>query len=157
MVAVISGSFIDPKTSIKLTFKVGRVYYISAKEVITTEVPHYFIVVAKCDDDNGYMVLSTTKLETLTTHYKHLGAKEETIASLSPGITNGLTKDSYMDCNSPILFKAKYLEEKLRVGELEVKGYLQWDEYHQLKEKIRKSRFVSLAIKSLLDDDYCPE
>lgn len=147
-------SHINSKTCIQLNFQVGRVIYISAKEIIETDDPHYFIVVAKCDRDNGYLLVSTTQKETITKYFKSAGIKDNTIATLSPNSTNGLKDYSYFNCNKIIPIDAKFLESKLDEGMLEPTGYLNAEEYLYIKGVIEKSDIVEPVIKKLLSDDY---
>ncbi|SIT20925.1 hypothetical protein SAMN05421786_10925 [Chryseobacterium ureilyticum] len=118
---------IPPKYVISTTLKVGCIYKMSAPERIETSVPHYFLVVAKHDDDN-FMLLSTTKIMTKYNHYNGK-ANLDTIANILPNNTNGLTESSFFDCNQSYVITVSELEEKAKNGKLSPKGNLTKEEF----------------------------
>ncbi len=80
------------------TLCIGTIYKFSAPELIDINIPHYFIVVA-IEDDNNYMVVCTTQLDNKIKYFDNLGLDFNGLVYIKPDNTNGLTKDSYVNCN----------------------------------------------------------
>ena len=142
---------LTPEIVIITTLRVGVVYKITAPELITTEQPHYFVVVAISDSDN-YMLLSTSQLQSKIKYLTKRGYDLDTLAYISPNKQNGLTKDSYFNCNDSFTITKRQLIEKVRQGNLLVAGKLSLDEYNKLVYSMNLS-YVNDIPKFLLKYD----
>lgn len=129
---------LPPDFVITSTLEVGVVYKIVAPELIPTEVPHYFIVVAISGSDN-YMLLSTTQLHSKIDHFNKRGINLETLAYLEANDLNGLTEDSYFNCNDRYTITKQQLIEKVNQGKLSITGKITFEEYEKLVYSINLS------------------
>lgn len=123
---------------IKATLKVGVVYKIVAPEFISTDVPHYFVVVAICEDDN-YLLLSTTQLDKKIDYLNKRGIDLNTLAYIQPNKGNGLTDKSYFNCNDYHVISRSKLVAKVDEGKLHPKGNINAEEYEKLVDAIKIS------------------
>lgn len=126
------------KYIINSTLKVGVVYKLVAPELITTDVPHYFVVVA-INDDNNYMLLSTTQYEKKIEHLSRRQFDLDTLVQLVPSENNGFECDSYFNCNDYYSICKNSLEKKVLDKQLEIKGNVTREEYLLLVDGIKLS------------------
>lgn len=148
-----SNKAIDSETALKLTFKVGAIYYISAPELIETTDSHYFAVVAKTGS-KGYLLVSTTQLHTLVKYFDHTGMDKDLISMVSPDDVNCLKKNSYFNCNKVLEVNDKYLLSKMNDGHLHPIGNLKKVDYVKLRDRIIRSPLVEKIIKKLLPEEH---
>jgi|GEM_PF-981605 len=143
---------VDSPYRINSTFKIGTIYRISAPELIEVEVPHYFIVIAKSSSNEGFLVVTTSKLDTLINHFQKARISNETISMIRPSDENNLTKDSYINCNTLHKVDECFLINKMKKNKLTIHGYLTNAEIIQIKNAISKSKLVERKIKKLIED-----
>jgi hypothetical protein len=129
---------LPPEYVITATLKVGVVYKISAPELISTTEPHYFVVVAICGSDN-YMLLSTTQLDNKINYLKKRGYHLDTLAYLQPTEDNGLTADSYFNCNDKFTITKQQLIDKVNQDKLSISGNISSSEYDKILYSISLS------------------
>ncbi len=129
---------LPPNFVIENTLQVGVVYKLAAPELIETDKPHYFVVVATDDMDN-YLVVCTSQLENKLRYLKRAGLDERTLAYLAPNDVNGLTKDTYLNCNEYFIVSRQKLVRKLTEGHLDFTGNVSSDEYEEIKYSIIES------------------
>lgn len=129
---------LPPDFVITSTLKVGVVYKIIAPELISTDVPHYFIVVAISGSDN-YMLLSTTQLHNKINYLIKRGINLETLAYIQANDDNGLTDDSYFNCNDKYTITKQQLIEKVKQEKLSITGNITSEEYEKLVYSINLS------------------
>lgn len=120
------------------SLKVGTVYKLTAPELITTEIPHYFVIVAINNEEN-FMLLSTTQYQNKINYLQKRNIDLDTLVSLSPNEDNGLTQNSYFDCNHYYTITKEKLVEKANKGELNITGNINQYEYDVLKGGISLS------------------
>lgn len=130
---------IPSKFVISSTLKVGAIYKMVAPEFINTEIPHFFVVVAINEDDN-FMLVSTTQLDKRITYFNKVGHNLNSLAYIEPTETNGLTKNSYFDCNQYYTITKDKLEQKVTKDFLKPKGHLNQEEYQKLITSIHTSK-----------------
>jgi len=133
---------------INSTLKVGIVYKFKAPELITTTVPHYFIVVG-IEDETNYLCLCTTQLQKKLNHISHTGHDPNTIAYISPNNNNGLTSDTYINCNDYFTISKEELVNKVSNGGFSISGTLSKSEYEVITTSIDLS-YVNDIPKHLL-------
>ncbi len=127
-----------PEFVLSKSLKVGVVYKMKAPELIETSIWHYFVVVAQCDDDS-YLIVSTTQLENRMEYLNKRGYDLDTLAYISPNSDNGLTKDSYFDCNSYHTLSKDNLISKIEESELCIEGQFSEEEYSKIIDAIKLS------------------
>lgn len=126
---------LPPDFVITSTLKVGVVYKMVAPELISTDEAHYFIIVA-ISGSNNYMLLSTTQLHSKIEYLKKRGYDLNTLAHLKPTEVNGLTSDSYFNCNDSYTITRDQLIEKVKQGNLSISGNITLEEYNKLTYSI---------------------
>lgn len=130
------------------TLKVGVVYKMVAPELITTEEPHYFVVVA-ISGSNNYMLISTTQYQNRLSYIQKKGYDEDTLRRIEPNEDNGLTKDSFFDCNKNYIITKESLIQKVRDGKLNFVGNFSLQEYQDLVSSIELSEVNDIPKKIL--------
>jgi len=127
-----------PEFVLAKSLKIGVVYKMRAPELIETSIWHYFVVVAQCDDDS-YLIVSTTKFQNRMDYLKKRGYDLDTLAYISPNSDNGLTEDSYFDCNSYHTLSKNKLISKIEESELRIEGQFSEEEYNKIIKAIKLS------------------
>lgn len=112
-----------------------------ASERIETTEAHYFVVVAQ-QDENNFMLLSTTQIMSKFNYYK---GKEDlnTLTNISPTNSNGLKKESYFDCNQKYEITVSELIQKAENGKLIPIGNLSKEEFDRI--------LYSMSLSNTLD------
>ena len=128
-----------PEFTITTTLKVGVVYKLTAPELIETNIPHYFIVVAIEEDDN-YLCMCTSQEGSTINYFYKSGKDLDTLANIEPSSTNGLTKRTYVDCNRYFILTKTELVDKCEKGRLKLAGDLDIEEYELIRYSIRQSK-----------------
>ena len=128
----------SPENVISSTLSIGAVYKLTAPELISTTTPHYFIVVAIENDDN-YLVLCTTQLNSKLNYLQRNGLDTNTLVYLVPSTDNGLTDDTYINCNDYYHISKSSLISKVQSGMLSITGKVFEDEYYQIASAIKLS------------------
>jgi hypothetical protein len=126
---------LPPDFVISSTLKVGVVYKIKAPELINTKEPHFFVVVAINNDEN-FLIISTTQLQNKIDYLTKRGLDLNTLAYIQPKGSNGLTKDSYFNCNDYFTLSKQELVEKVKEDKLTIAGNFNEDEYNLLLNSI---------------------
>jgi hypothetical protein len=126
---------LEPSFVIESTLQVGAVYKMEASELIDTSVPHYFVVVGIIENEN-YLVLSTTQLNKRLAHFEKKGYDLNTLAYIAPNEENGLTENSYFNCNEYYTITKGKLIEKVKDGILKTEGRFSEEEYQLIVDAI---------------------
>lgn len=130
--------YISPEYVISSTLSIGAVYKLTAPELISTTIPHYFIVVAIENDDN-YLVLCTTQLNSKLNYFQRNGLDLNTLVYLVPSTDNGLTNNTYVNCNDYYHISKSSLISKVQSDILSVTGKVSEDEYNLIASAIKLS------------------
>ena len=136
-------SLISANNVIQITLKVGVVYKFDAPELINTTVPHYFIVVA-IENENNYMVLCTTQLDSKQAYFAKKGYDFNTLAFILPTETNGLKVKTYVNCNDYHTISKEELIKKVESKNFKLTGHLSREEYDKIKFAIDLSHVNDL-------------
>lgn len=129
---------LSPQFIIDSTLKVGVIYKFNAKELIDTVVPHHFIVIA-IENENNYLAVCTTQLNAKLEYFKKKGLDVNTLAHISPNLTNGLDRDTYVNCNDYHTISQNQLIEKIITKEFQLTGDLSSEEYEKIVKAIKLS------------------
>ncbi|MBS4059650.1 MAG: hypothetical protein KG029_04570 [Bacteroidetes bacterium] len=133
---------------INSTLKLGVIYKIVAPEFINIEIPHYYIVVA-IEDEHNYLCVCTTQLDKKINYFENSGLHLDSLVYIEPNGSNGLTNDTYVDCNQYFSATKRKLYEKVGQGVLNVTGNLSEEEYNRLLDGIYKSDINDIPKKLL--------
>ena len=140
------------ETYIDTTLKIGSVYKFSAPEHIDTSIPHYFIVVA-IDEDDNHMVLCTTQREKKEDYFRKMGFELTSLVYIKNDSSNGLTEDTWVNCNDTYVISRVDLIEKKSKGILEWVGEVSYNHYDQIRTGISCSFVNDLPIELLTHPD----
>jgi len=128
-------SIFPPEQLISITLKVGAIYRITAPELIETEIPHYFIVIA-IEEELIYLSLCTTKEGTIKNYLIKRGYDLNSMINLQPNSDNRLTKITYINCNYSHIVRKQDLINKSSNNKLSFTGRLSETEYQQITKAI---------------------
>jgi len=133
---------------VEKTLRIGAVYKMEAPELISTSIPHYFIIVARDCDDN-FLVLCSASKEARVHHIEVMGYDYSTLIFIKPDKKNGLSKDTYVNCNDYYPFSKQSLIKKCNEGLLIHTGDISFNHYDQIRTGIHNS-FVNDLPSALL-------
>lgn len=128
-----------PDYYINTTLEVGAVFKFPAKDLIDTDVPHYFIVVA-IDEDDNYLVTCTSNKDGKINHFYYSNLDYSGLVYIKPSPENGLTDDTYVNCNDYHLIKKNVMIQKYKDGVLGRKGVVSYSHYDQIRRGIIESK-----------------
>ncbi|NDI99329.1 hypothetical protein GWA97_09610 [Flavobacterium sp. LaA7.5] len=129
---------LTPEFILNTTLKVGVIYKFNASDIINTSVPHHFIVIA-IENENNYLAVCTTQLDAKIEYFKKRGLDLNTLAYITPNSSNGLDKDTYVNCNDYHIITREKLIEKITTREFQSTGDLSSEEYDKIVAAIRLS------------------
>jgi hypothetical protein len=146
---------ITPEQIIGSTLMEGCVYYIRAPELIETNVHHYFLVLA-IDGSDNFIMMSTTKIDRLERHIQRNDYDYKTVVHIAPNGSvdgNGLTEDSYFNCNEYHTITREELINKVKTDKLKPKGRFSKHEYTTIIEGISHSNTMDIPSSYFKYDD----
>jgi hypothetical protein len=129
--------YIPPDKFIEGTLRIGTVYKFEAPELIETNVPHYFVVVA-IDEEEIHMVKGTSQKETKQNYFERMGLDFGGLVCIKPDSRNGFKLDTYFDCNDNFPVTKEDLIKKANNG-LSCEGIISYNHYDQLRIGIKNS------------------
>lgn len=124
--------------TIDSTLSIGVIYKFEAPDLIDTDIPHFFIVVAVDAPDN-YLVLCTTQLENKTKYFDKRKLDYSSLVYIKPDSLNKFKKDTYVNCNDYYTITTPVLKNKLESGSLSYIGNISLNHYLQIKNGIIQS------------------
>lgn len=140
---------IPPDVAIDGLIQKGSVYYFTNDKFASTE-PHYHIVLNKdpLNDEIILLAVSSSQIENV----KRINRNNppETIVEISHSEYSEFSKDSIIDCNSPIISDKSELRNKYQIGKLKLKGIMDSDLVDSLINGVLNSRTVVNSIKNIL-------
>lgn len=138
---------------LKLTMKVGAVYYFSAPGLIKTNQPHYFIVLHVSNADIITACYTTTKVEKRFKYIQLNKLPESTLVCILPDDQNGLKKASYVDCNTQVhQFAVTYFKSKYKTSGIKPCGLISAESINQIINGIIESPVIEEEIKDLFKE-----
>jgi hypothetical protein len=143
MIAIPSQTYIDS------TLRIGSVYKLSAPEHIDTTIPHYFVVVA-IDEDDNHLVLCTTQREKKEEYFKNAGYDLTSLVYIRNDTDNGLTEETWVNCNDTYPISRADLIRKRDEGILIWVGQISYNHYDQLRTGIKSSYINDLPHELLI-------
>ncbi len=127
---------------------IGSVFLITAPELINTDLPHYFIVVAY-DSEEVHFVECTTNRARLEDLFESKGFDFSGLIHMPPNRGNGLPQNSYVNCNDNYTISIDSLVEKRESNDLRWIGEISYNHYDQIRYGINDSNINDLP-KSFL-------
>lgn len=125
-----------------------KIYLFSSSQ-ISSNVPHYFIVVIKTEHD-FILVCCTSQFQKRTAFIEKAGLPSSTLVWIQPNAENELKKDTFIDCNSTIVHSIQDFKQKYEDGKLIYKGIISDASFDQIIIGLKDSPLVENSIKQLL-------
>jgi hypothetical protein len=130
---------ITPEEYVRGNLEVGSIAFIEDEELIETDYPHPFVVAA-IDDEDIFLVNSTTQRETKERYFENLGLDFVTLVHIAPSPERtGLTRSSYFDCNEYHPVTVWDLISLRTSGKFSWLGKLSYSEYEKIRTGIIQS------------------
>lgn len=124
--------------------------YKFSSEALNTDEPHYFLIV-EIEGKLFHMVVCTSQFEKKKKYLAYAGIDESTLVWVKPGGDNGLTKDSFVNCNTVFShYTIDDLETKLLAGALTFEGHISDSEYYQVMNGIINSPTVDKGVITIV-------
>ncbi|MEL7123514.1 MAG: hypothetical protein AAFO07_28980 [Bacteroidota bacterium] len=127
-----------------------KVYYFSS-EKLNTNVPHYFICVAKADNELLILVCCTSQFEKRSRFIEINNFPTSTLVWINPDDENGLELDSYVDCNGYFDYTLEEFRKLYQEDLLEYKGEISENHFEQIKIGLIESPTVEAFIKEIIE------
>ncbi len=134
------------------TLVVGRIYRISAPELIETKTPHFFIVVA-IDGNDIYLVKGTSQKEMKEALYERNGFDLVSLVCVKDDGKNQLKTETYINCHDYYYVTRDQLIKKVDDSKLDLFGEISYDQFCQIRTGIEKSPINDLPISLLVHPD----
>jgi hypothetical protein len=128
---------------------VKKVYYFSSPK-LSTSVPHYFICVLKGSSNTVILVCCTSDREDKRKKRIEKLGLHTTLIWIKPDNSNGLTKDTFVDCNSFFEYSIDDFKTMYENDLLEYKGEISETHYEQIINGLLDSPTIPTEIKELL-------
>jgi len=126
-----------------------KVYYFSSAK-LNTSVPHYFICVLKGSSNTVILVCCTSDREDKRKKRIEKLGLHTTLIWIKPDSSNGLTKDTFVDCNSFFEYSIDDFKAMYEKDVLEYKGEISEMHYEQIINGLLDSPTIPIRIKELL-------
>jgi hypothetical protein len=124
--------------------------YLFASPQISSELPHYFICIKRCDGGLLYMSCCTSQYEKKVRFIESRSLPFETLVYIRPTNEVPFNKETYINCNDVLLFSIEDLKNEVTNGELHFKGKISDNHYQQILKGIHASPLVEEEIKMLI-------
>lgn len=112
-------------------------------------IPKHFHICLKIHEEIVYLLCCTTQEQTIDNYIRLNGLDWKTKVFIAPSAFNGLTKDTFLNCNS---IKSSDFEELVKLyekGGISFSGEVTTDEFNTIKVGILSSAVVEPYIKKL--------
>lgn len=139
---------IDPETELKILIRKGSVFYFS-EESFTKSYPHYFIVLNNDPVKDGDIFMVAAKSFNFKDIYRFENSNfsRETFVDISEKESRCFNRITLFDCNLIIIKDIKILIEKLKIGKLKNKGYIEEEILKRICTGVVCSPIVENGIK----------
>lgn len=126
-----------------------KVYYFSSAK-LNTPVPHYFICVLKSINDTIISVCCTSDRDGKRQKLIEKKGLHSTLVWIKPDINNGLTKETFVDCNSFFEYSIDDFKAMYKKDLLEYRGEITEAHYEQVVNGLLDSPTIPSELKELL-------
>ena len=110
--------------------------------------PHYYVLLDKGTEILLFSVC-TSKLDTILNYVKRRNLNYDTIVFIENEPDNPFSKNTYINCNSPVSIPVEDFKKMFNEGKIKYKDQLDDDHFEQIINGILKSRLVERKIKKL--------
>jgi len=128
----------------------GKIYYFKSNKLVSTNQPHYFIVIANPSDELIIFVCCTSQFDKRARFIELNNIPLSTLVWLKPNDENGLKKDSYIDCNSFFKYSKAELIQMYNQNQIEFIGYISDSKLKEIHQGILDSPLIVNEIKGLI-------
>lgn len=144
---------LTPEQLIALTLKPCAVYKYEDKEALSTDVPHFFILINNNPLNEPILLLTcvSSKVEKTKLRAAKRGQSLDTLVELSKEFHEFLEHDSIVDCNFIIVKNKEQLIEKCRTGSFKIEKEIDVKCLDELQRAFLRSRRHPKAIKRIID------
>lgn len=142
---------VPPDVRIKVTIQTGAVYYFASSQ-ITSEEPHYCVVLNNTPngDDSIVLAVASSQVDKRKAFVISRNLPQDTLVEVLPSESPIFTKHTVFDCNSVIQEPMEVLIEKLSCGELKIKSQLPDSILQNILTGVQSSPMVEKRIKKML-------
>ena len=126
-----------------------KVYYFSSTQ-LDTSIPLYFICIIKAENDKLILVCCTSDREGKRKKLAEKRGWYSTLVYVVPNADNGLTKDTFVDCNNVFTYSIDDFANMYNDNLLEFKGEISDIPYEQIMNGMLDSPLIEEDIKELI-------
>jgi hypothetical protein len=126
-----------------------KVYYFSSTK-LNTDKPHYFICVLKSEQNTLILVCGTSDRQDKRKKRIEMLGLHSTLVWITPNETNGLVKDTFVDCNTYFEYSVADFKTMYEQDILEYKGEISEGHYEQIIGGLLDSPTIPEDLKQLL-------
>lgn len=138
------------ENDLKVALVNGSILYFSCLELNTPE-PHYFVLVAVNDAGIYHLTCATSQLATIQRLINKNKFPEATFVWCpASDNTTPFTLDSFLNCNEYFEFWLYELWQLYQAGDLQLRGVLPDDYYHQVIHGYHTSDMIEEEVKEIL-------
>ena len=135
-----------PKSFFLNTAKEKDIFYFSTDKISSTK-KHYFICIKKSAKEILLFTCCTTQKEKREQYFKLKNYSLRTLVYINPTKENGLTEDTWVDCNNIFPFTTEEFKTFCDDGRIEFKGELSDIHYEQILIGLHESTEITNAQK----------
>ena len=139
-----------PEKLIQGQIEEGKIYFFYDSVPEGSDlIPKHFHICLKIHEEIVYLLCCTTQEQTIDNYIQSTHLDWKTKVYIAPTATNGLTKDTFLNCNS---IKSSDFEELVKLykkGGISFSGEVTIDEFNTIKVGILSSAVVEPYIKKL--------
>lgn len=126
-----------------------KVYYFSTTQ-LNTAIPHYFVCILKGEKDALILVCCTSDKDDKRKKRIEMLGLHSTLVWIKPDNNNGLTKETFVDCNSIFEYSINDFKKMYEQDQLEYKGEVTEIHYEQIINGLLESPNITEEIKELI-------
>jgi len=132
------------------TIERGKIYYFKSKNLIATDQPHYFIVIATPSDDLLIFSCCTTQFKKRALFIKLNKISQSTLVWIKPNCENKLPEDSYVDCNNYFKYSKQDIIQMYESDQIEFIGYILESKLEEIRQGFQDSPLIEDEIKGII-------
>jgi len=140
-----------PEELVRGQIKEGKVYrFYDSVPTGSNIIPNHWHICFKINEEIVYLVCCTTKEGTIDSYIKVNKLDTKTKVYIAPTADNGLTKDTYLNCNSIQMCDFEELVKSISKSKVTYSGFVSKEDFDCIRIGIRSSAVVPDAIKKLV-------
>ncbi|GEM_PF-807514 len=133
---------------------IRKVYHFSSDK-LSTQIPHYFICILCCTNDEKLILVCCTsdKNDKRKRRIEKLGL-ENTLIWIKPDDKNGFSKDTYVDCNTFFEYSVDEFKIMYQRNLIEYKGEISESHLKQIIKGMLESPDIQEYIKTKIKQHF---